>query len=174
MARMNPLDGDANDHNDHDDDDDAEDGAQLAGDDGDDGDGDDLGDDGDDGAEDGEPIDGDDDDDAEDGEPLEREQNPDEAGAAGLGAYLRQLRLGSPFAISGGFEITEAKIIVRHEDGPHAGKLFRVDLLNGKIKRSPYDGAELTHALILAPPDDPEIVCDVVTHILEANGQQTP
>lgn len=173
MPRTNPADIDPNEHAGDDDENDGDDdGEQLEGagdDDGDDGEQlEDDDDDDDADAEDGEPVAGDDDEPDDD----EREANPGDGDA--LKAYLRTLQLGAPFAISGGFEIVEAKIIVRHEEGPHAGKMFRVDLLGGKVKRSPYDGAQLTHALIVATPDDAEIVCDVVTHILEANGEQAP
>lgn len=159
----NPLDGDPNDHNDEpDDDDDEQDGAG----------GDDEGDDGD---EDQEGTGGDDDDDDDDdGSGVETVGEEEPETDTGLATYLRTLKLGAPFAISGDFAIVEAKIVVRHEDGPHAGKMFRFDLLNAKVKHSPYDNSPLTHALIVAPPDDEEIVHDVVVHILEANGQESP
>lgn len=157
----NPLDRDENDNARPDDEDD---GDELEGDDDED-DGDDgelEGDDGDAGELEG---------DGGDGVETVEDEPPAEGG---LRAFLSSLRLGAPFAISGDLEIVEAKIIVQHEAGPHAGKKFRIDLLNPKQKHSPYDNSPFSHALIVAPADDAEIVLDTVSHILEANGHDAP
>lgn len=161
----NPLDRDTNDNATPDDDElegDDDDGEEVDG----DGDGD--------GDPDGDELEGDDDDEGTEAIDDAGDARENDSNVGGLRAFLLALELGEPFAISGDIEIIEAKIIVQHEAGPHAGKKFRVDLLNPKVKHSPYDGSAFTHALIVAPVGDPEIVLDVVSHILEANGHEAP
>lgn len=109
-------------------------------------------------------LDGDDD---EEGDELEGDDDGDDDDGDELGdGEFDGLRLGPPFAISGGLVIEQASAIVRHEDG----RRFKINLADDRVKTSPHTKERFTHVLLIVPEDDDQIVGEVVQQVIAANG----
>lgn len=89
-----------------------------------------------------------------------------------------ELRLGPPFAIAVGADLVDAKgsggagctAIVKCD----CSQMFRIDLLSGEAKYCPNCRVQFTHALLIAPHDDTDIVTAAMGVVMEANGFEGP
>lgn len=127
----------------------------------------------------GEPDDDDQDDDEEE-EAEDVEQNPtdDDDGGEGddasaleaIADSIGELKLGTPFVFANNGEELKADCVFKCD----CGQSMRLDLHSLKVKRCPSCKARYTHALIIAPVDDVEIVAETVHHVLRENGVMIP
>lgn len=118
------------------------------------------------------------DDDEEEAEANPDDEGDDDDGGEGddtgaleaIADSIGELKLGTPFVFANNGEEISADCVFKCD----CGQKMRLDLHSLKVKRCPSCKARYTHALIIAPVDDVEIVAETVHHVLRENGVMIP